>query len=294
MAPHPCQSVQDQLSAYLDGELGTAERHQIEEHLSQCPACDAEWQSFRQLGQLFRESVPAETPPPWESVESRMLPRRLPAGPWWWSTTTAAAAAIAALLLVAVGFWASAPKNQRDRIAQPSEAGQDEETSMAGMAMNAEHMLEFQRTMNDYVAKLSSDPDQAERFLLTKYDGQAVSPDQAEALVGYQPLISRGLPGGYELASSSVVEMPCCTCFKAVCRRSDGSTLVLFEHDDDAAGWFGDRNRSMATCGDKDCCLIELDSNIAATWKEGSRSITAVGARDQGEVTMLVNALKRS
>jgi len=178
----------------------------------------------------------------------------------------------------------------------PTDVGTKQESgsSMAGMEMDAEHMLEFRQIMDDYLVKLSADPNQAEDFLLAKYNGQRISPDQAETLVGYRPLISRELPAGYELASSSVVRMPCCTCFKAVCRRTDGSTLVLFEHDDDEAAWFGDRESRMATCGDKDCCLVELDSTIAATWKEGGRSITAVGARDESEIAVLVNALKNS
>ncbi len=118
-----------------------------------------------------------------------------------------------------------------------------------------------------------------------------MSPDEAATLVGYRPMIAGGLPDGYSLASSSVLKMPCCTCFKAVCRRRDGSTLVLFEHDDEETEWFGDRPSSIETCGEKDCCLVQLDSSIAATWKEGSRSVTAVGVKDQEEVTKLVSWL---
>jgi len=131
-------------------------------------------------------------------------------------------------------------------------------------------------------------------MLLTKYDGEKVDAAGAAKLVGYRPIVSGGLPEGYSLASTSVLKMPCCTCVKAVCKRSDGSTLVLFEHDDEETAWFGDRRQSMATCGDKDCCLVDLDSSIAATWKQGSRSVTVVGVRDQDEVATLVNWLDKS
>ena len=88
--------------------------------------------------------------------------------------------------------------------------------------------------------------------------------------------------------------MPCCTCMKAVCKRDDGLTFVLFEHDVKETAWFGDRPSSMATCGDTECWLVDLDSSIAATWKQGTRSVTAVGVRDQEEVMTLVNWMKDS
>jgi hypothetical protein len=67
--------------------------------------------------------------------------------------------------------------------------------------------------------------------------------------------------------------------------------LVLFEHDDEETEWFGDRPSNMATCGDKECCLVNLDESIAATWRRGSRWVTAVGVRDEAEVSELVTWL---
>ncbi len=145
--------------------------------------------------------------------------------------------------------------------------------------MHGDHGTEFVATMDHYLEILPANPDQAERLLLDKYDGKVVAPEQAIHLVGYRPAVADGLPEGYTLASTSVLKMPCCTCFKAVCKRKDGSTLVLFEHDDEKTAWFGGRPETMATCGDTECCLVDLDSNIAATWREGTRSVTAVGRR---------------
>ena len=67
---------------------------------------------------------------------------------------------------------------------------------------------------------------------------------------------------------------------------------MLFEHDDEKTDWFGERPSSMATCGDKECCLVDLDSSIAATWKRGSRWVTAVGVRDTDEISELVTWLE--
>ncbi len=143
--------------------------------------------------------------------------------------------------------------------------------------------------MDEYLQKLPTDPNEAEQFLLAKYKGERVDERRAVELVGYRPIVSQGLPEGYSLASTSVLRMPCCTCVKAVCQRVDGSTLVLFEHDDEEVTWFGDRPSKLATCGDKECCLVDLDENIAATWKQGTRSITAVGVRDEDEIATFVS-----
>ena len=149
-------------------------------------------------------------------------------------------------------------------------------------------------TMEHYVKTLDVDPDRAEQFLLDKYDGRTVDPEDAIQLVGYRPAVASGLPDEYTLASTSVMKMPCCTCVKAVCKRKDGSTLVLFEHDDEKTDWFGKRQSNLTTCGDTQCCLVNLDSSIAATWKRGSRWVTAVGVRDANEVSELVTWLEKS
>ena len=110
----------------------------------------------------------------------------------------------------------------------------DGEMSAEHLAESA-HMADFAGVMDDYLRKLPIDSDAAEQMLLSKYNGEKVDSDGAVNLVGYRPIVSSGLPDGYTLASTSVLKMPCCTCVKAFCKRSDGSTLVLFEHDDEEA-----------------------------------------------------------
>ena len=185
-----------------------------------------------------------------------------------WLTTAGLSLAASVRLLLGAGYWMSQHSGH--------ESGHD---------------AEFVMTMDHYLETLAADPDEAEKFLLDKYNGQSVEPEDAVRLVGYRPAVASGLPDNYTLASTSVMKMPCCTCVKAVCKREDGSTLVLFEHDDEETEWFGDRPSSMATCGDKECCLVNLDENIAATWKRGSRWVTAVGVRDEAEVSELVTWL---
>ena len=187
-----------------------------------------------------------------------------------WSRATLWRLAIAASLLLAVGLgvW----RFRGDSMPE----------------MPHDHSQDFVATIDHYLDVLPKDPDGAEQFLLKKYNGTVIAPDEAVRLVGYQPAVAQGLPHGYSLTSTSVLKMPCCTCVKSVCRRQDGSTLVLFEHDDDQVTWFGQRATSMAVCGDKECCLVDLDSSLAATWRKGSRSVTVIGLRDQEEITELV------
>ncbi|XZE55861.1 zf-HC2 domain-containing protein [Planctomycetaceae bacterium SH139] len=306
MSTNDCQTVQRHLSAYHDGELSAAQNEAIAKHVGYCSACAAELASFESLGSAFDQSpVPARPSDLWQRIE-RELPA--PAEPvtlsrrsvmlsgrfvtWIRESPYGAglvSMAASVLVLLGAGLWYG---EERGGVKEMGSGGAMAMHSHDGEeAMSAEHMVEFAGVMNDYLQKLPSDPDAAEQMLLSKYNGETVDSDGAVKLIGYRPIISGGLPKGYSLASTSVLKMPCCTCVKAVCKRSDGSTLVLFEHDDEEAAWFGDRPSSMAMCGDKDCCLVDLDSSIAATWKQGSRSVTAVGVRDQEEVATLVNWL---
>ena len=276
-----CSDVQDRLSAYYDGELSGDSQAAIAQHLAECEVCASEFAAFgdvtRAVSRMPQPPVPAaiwkgiaEELPGDDSADSMPQPVRnvTQSRPWWASRQLALAASI--LLMLGVGFWM---------------------TRNTGHSGDHEHSAEFVATMDHYLQRLPHDPDGAERFLLNKYEGQTVNADSAVRLVGYRPAVAEGLPEGYSLASTSVLKMPCCTCVKAVCKRQDGSTLVLFEHDDEKTEWFGDRPSNMAMCGDKECCLVELDSSIAATWKRGSRSVTAVGVRDVDEVNTLVNWL---
>lgn len=302
MSTIDCQSVQPQLSAYHDGELPAAQSEAIAQHIASCSECLAELNAFDSLRSVFEQApVPQKPADLWRRIERELpgegaiepLLRSRRIATWTVESPYGAglvSLAASVLILLGAGLW------HGEGGGETQEMGHDGAMAMhardGSEGMSAEHMTEFAAVMNEYLHKLPGDPDAAERMLLSKYNGQTVDSHGALQLVGYRPIVSGGLPQGYSLASTSVLKMPCCTCVKAVCKRNDGSTLVLFEHDDEQAAWFGDRPSSMAICGDKDCCLVDLDSSIAATWKQGSRSVTAVGVRDQDEVTTLVNWLE--
>jgi hypothetical protein len=301
MSTNDCETLQPYLSAFYDGELSAGKAASVAKHIESCEACAAELNAFESLRSAFAQApVPAKPSDFWQRIERELPntaePVRVSQRFCVWVRKSPyrvglVSMAASILLLVGFGLWygegGGRVKEIRSggAIVMHSHDGED--------AMSAEHMAEFAGVMSEYLAILPSDPDAAEQMLLSKYNGEKVDADGALKLVGYRPTVSGGLPDGYSLASTSVLKMPCCTCVKAVCKRNDGSTLVLFEHDDEKAAWFGDRPSTMVMCGDKDCCLVDLDSSIAATWKQGSRSVTAVGVRDQEEVATLVNWMEK-
>jgi hypothetical protein len=314
MSTNDCKTVQPYLSAYHDGELSAGQAATVAQHVETCESCASELHAFKSLGSAFVQApVPAKRADLWRRIE-----RELPTAPepvtlsrrfsvWVRESPYGAglvSMAASILLLLGFGLWYGERKlgvgsggdgemGSGGAIAMHGSDGHTHDGKLTAEHMAqggtpSDHMKQFAGVMDDYLQKLPSDPDGAEQILLAKYDGEKVDAEGAVRLVGYRPIVLGGLPEGYSLASTSVLKMPCCTCVKAVCKRNDGSTLVLFEHDDEETAWFGDRRQSIATCGDKDCCLVDLDSSIAATWKQGSRSVTAVGVRDQDEVAKLV------
>ncbi|QDV59137.1 hypothetical protein Mal33_51630 [Rosistilla oblonga] len=305
MSTIDCKTVQPFLSAYHDGELAAGQAATVANHVESCESCAAELRAFESLGAAFAKApIPAKPAELWLQIE-----RELPSAPgpvtlshrfgiWIRESPYGAGlvSMVASILLVlGFGLWYGGDsRGVKEMGGQGAMVMHGSKGHTHDGEMSAEHMDEFVSVMDDYLRQLPRDPEGAERMLQAKYDGEDVDADGAVRLVGYRPIVSGGLPEGYSLASTSVLKMPCCTCVKAVCKRSDGSTLVLFEHDDEETAWFGGRQQSMAMCGDKNCCLVDLDSSIAATWKQGSRSVTAVGVRDQDEVAKLVTWLDKS
>ena len=69
-------SLQEELKAYLDGELPPLRRAAVERHLGTCPACQAELASLRQLSVQLSEALPSAAVLP-DALRARIL-RSLP------------------------------------------------------------------------------------------------------------------------------------------------------------------------------------------------------------------------
>jgi len=265
-----CEEARNLISAYFDGELSSDSRSSVSKHLGSCPTCTEELASFESLS---KQAANLEHPMPpdqiWQNVEAQLNVEntmstvreetnlhRFASSRWL---------SIAALLLVALSLAYFGYENWHH-------AGHDE----------------LAADFSEYLDVFQDNPSDAHLVLVNKYAGKTVQLDQAHTELGYKPTLVAGLPDGYTVQSSFVMEMPCCKCIKTVCKRSDGGTLAIFEHNDEQPIWFGDRPSVQTECGGEPCTLTQLDGNVAVSWKQGSRHLTAVGAKDVEEAAALI------
>lgn len=102
-------ALQEDLKAYLDGELPPHYRVAVEKHLASCPSCQAELAALRQLATQLTETLPATAPLP-DALRTRILaalpeppaPRRLPL-PFW--RRSGPMAAFGGTLAMGCAFW---------------------------------------------------------------------------------------------------------------------------------------------------------------------------------------------
>ncbi len=266
-----CLEVQESLAAYFDGEIAADVRSVMETHLGQCSACTRDLAGFKQLSVMTHA---LQTPPPpdslWAQIEQQLDQRPLAVSverPRTWASLAPRLFALAATVIVAVGL------------------GSFIHDSWIAQGEHDQLVVEF----GQYVDGFRRDPIAAQQIFLAKYENQLVDPQQAIQHVGYHPAVARGLPEGYTLVSTHVVTMPCCTCVQAICKRSDGSTLAIFEHDENQTiDWFGDSPETMTACHNKQCCFVQLDGQLAASWRQGTRHITMLGVENVAEVSQMV------
>lgn len=112
LTPHPT----DELSSYLDGELGAARRTEIDSHLAVCAECTS---VLDELRVVVATAATLESPAPerdlWPEIEARLVPRGDVVGSssrrWWADRAFAltipqlAAAASVLVLLSGAGAW---------------------------------------------------------------------------------------------------------------------------------------------------------------------------------------------
>ena len=271
-----CSQIQELLSDYYDNELCEEDRQHVEAHLKTCDRCAESLAAFESLS-LLAGKLSAPTPPAgmWGELEARLQEKSQEAGsvvlseekhrpPFRWYRKYSRVIAVAILLLaVGVGYL-----------------------NFAGKGHGTHHHADG--VFNQYLTAFEKNPDSAQQILLKHYQHNPVQPQQAARLLGYQPVIAQSVPAGYEVQSSYVMKMPCCTCLQTVCKRKDGSCIVIFEHDDETPEWFEGQPKIKATCNGEKCCLVNLDQDIAASWQHGKRHITVIGIRDVNEVNTLV------
>jgi hypothetical protein len=262
------------MSAYHDRELSPDEAAQVAAHLADCSSCAEELTSFVQLSGLSRRltdpPVPAHL---WEDVQSKLRGTTRPftmLDRFAWNHIPSRLIALAATILVAVGIGVVAYNSWF------SDGVHDH------LAMNfAEYLKDFRQS-----------PEAAQQILLANYNGRPITLNEATTTLGYEPLAAKGLPQGYSFDKAYLLDMPCCTCAQIVCKNKEGESIAIFEHDIDQPVWFGDRPTVDCLCHDVPTSVIQFGDRLAATWKEGERHVTIIGATDLDEVTEFVASFK--
>jgi len=275
-----CSEIQERLSAYHDSQLSADVAERVSAHLAACSACARELASFEQLSGLSRDLIDPPAPAQmWSELQSKLdasvfdasvqvMPSVAQAVP---RPFTGKLFALAATLLLAVGFWGAY------KVWFPNE-------DQHHLAINFAHYLE----------EFSERPDAAQRILLAKYEGQPITLNEATKRLGYEPVAAKGLPPGYSIHEVHLLKMPCCTCAQVLCTNKAGNSIVIFEHDIDQPVWFGDRPSEQCLCHEVPTEVKQVGSQLAATWKEGKRFITIIGATDMEEISDFVAQFKGS
>jgi hypothetical protein len=273
-----CSEVQALLSPYFDGELhDDAQSASIAQHLEACATCSEELALFQQLSAMSSALAPIAAPQSnWDDLQAKLQAtdavRSSAASSTdrWRSPRGLIALAAMLLLAVGLGIYAMSSVPTRDPHAQLA--------------------VVFER----YLTELDTDPARAQQVLLTAYNGRPVTLKQATSTLGYEPLLARSVPPGCTLVGIYLLEMPCCRCAQVVSLSEQGQVISVFEHSDAAAQWFGDRPAIDCLCEGQPTNVVQLQDRLAATWKQGGRYVTLVGARDLKEVTNYVRHLNRS
>jgi len=267
-----CSEVHDLLSDYYDNELSDDLREAVRFHLKTCTHCAGEIGAFEKISQLAGNlSNPVPPSELWGELETRLQNELKPMSriveqPG--SRTPLKRIPKYSLLLVATTLLLV--------------------IGVCYLYHEQTSHLHSSSVFIQYVAAFVHNPDSAQQILLKNYQNDFVSPEQAVKLLGYEPAIVRSLPAGYEMQASYVMKMPCCTCLQTICKRKDGSSLVIFEHDDETPEWFEGQSKINTSCNGEKCCLVNLEQRIAASWKHDKRHVTVIGIRDVSEVNELI------
>lgn len=280
-----CNDFQDQLSAFLDGELKTPMVDEMQRHLAACQDCAnvvaAQKRLSKMVGLAGSQRNSGLT---WEMVARRLddnqssapvtvaQPNAQSRRRMWVRSALALAAAV--LLIVGLRF-----ESQRN----------SENTRNVAATINLEPVVE----------SFVSGADKAMESLAKLYPDASVHHHLADADV-VSPTSS--MPVGVSLVSTKVVHLPFCNCppgkcqcgpgdcecIAGVCERVDGSRFLLVEHCNTYDVTFGKNAAEFVQQGGQGFQSVRLHDVLAVSWERDDRRLTAIGLRDSDEANQLV------
>jgi len=272
-----CKDVSVKLSHFMDGEPDSALDERMERHIDSCDSCKADLQSFRRMGEWMREvEVPVDTDVVWGRIEDA-IPSRLSLNDRW-----SLKLSVPALILASsIGFVMA-------RIVWYPTFGTTPSIHEHAIHNHDSLAVDF-RNVIDFA---QSEPQRAISNLVEKYDGKSLDAEAATKYIGYRPKLYSNAPDGFQRVSTHVLNMPCCKCTATVCQRSNGTSLIVFEHKDEQPVWFGDLPSIETQCSGIQCRIIESAGQLAVSWRQNDRQFTMIGAADVAEVSQWVETLK--
>ena len=279
-----CEAAQVLLSIYIDGELASDERVQLEAHLDGCTECLADLAELRRLAAGYRKLRSPKPPQDlWARIDDSLAAPHI-----------RSAISTAATVIDRDPSTAATTNRLRRRLCL---AGCVTAAAMwIGIAIHWNIGTPHDDThrhdpLANYAAQFSTDVLLAQQRLIVQYSAHKITADEAFELVGYHPANVKLPPTDFTCDSLYLLDMPCCKCVEAVWTREDGSGVVIFEHVAGTKDWFKGHPNVEIACTGKTCQIVELGNKFAASWGIGRKTITVVGLRDMAELAAIISAL---
>lgn len=283
-----CEQVSANLSRYYDGEMSEAEAARCAEHICGCEACRCELESFQSItsaiagGQAF--ALPAAS---WDRLSDRIQPK---------------------------------PGTSRTKILPPSMMRRFRLPLVTlGLTLAASLLLMFAPTApTTSTSEISVDlspvidryfePAQALAHLNKQYAGEPVAGADVKSILGYEPVTPTGLPDDIEIVSTSVLRLPVCictagkctcgpagcNCSATLCKRRDGSELLVIEHCNSEKVELSKRAARLVKSHDRPLQLYGSADHLTASWVAKDRRLTAIGLRTEREALDMFEANSRN
>jgi hypothetical protein len=280
-----CENAKSYLSIYFDNQLNEELAQEVEEHLASCVDCQNEIAAFERIGDTLRDVEGAPSVDAWQKIESALdKDERVGISPqksaWSKYAVPTFIAALAASICLAVLFKSLF-------------------TETPTIAMRSVDLSPF-------VQLAATNPELALKTMGEKYKGVEVQPEQAKTMLGYEPAFLHSNPGGMTLVSAKVLTLPgcncgigkctCgpngCNCIASLCRRADGTELVILEHCKMQVLTFGELPmQSVKSSGQFK--VIGQDGALAASWDAIDRKVTALGIKGVAEADELETSTRK-
>jgi hypothetical protein len=263
-----CKEVIPLLSAFHDGELTLKQRQLVSDHVESCLGCSQKLESLQRLSDLV-DSVPTPEAPITllGRIEQTLETPRVASHSLSKRRLAAVLCAAAVLVAVCIIGWQlqKGPAHTHEEMAH----------------VFGEFLISFERGLSN-----------TDQLLAQRYQGVLVDEAGATAALKRKTVARPVVLSGNHVSKRFLLKMPCCDCVQTIYSREGTTSFVLLEHENEQFEWFQNRPMIRAACHGKACCMVQLESSLAASWPVDGGFVTVVGVRDVTELEKLVEQLQ--